>query len=179
MDDTLNLYESKRTIDVSRDAKLSFGSFDLRTHSSLSAGRAACQNTNTDQSLRHLHANSKTSIDNAQTPAIPVLDPESISLEMLITGTKFIFESQRQPSPDADAQVRLMRRSFISIIQNKLLRQGRTTTTTCQCDGLNAPPNIFRPYPGLHRTSKGPHSPTRQISSSYSAQLPIVHLADP
>ena len=68
------------------------------------------------------------------------LDPESIPLEMLTTGAKLVSESQR-PSPHADAQVRLKRPSFISIIQNKLLRRGGATRTS-QHDGLNTPPNM-------------------------------------
>ena len=69
------------------------------------------------------------------------LDPESIPLEMLTKGAKLISESQRLPLPHTGAQVGLKRRSFISIIQNKLLRRRRAIPTS-QCDEIDAPPDM-------------------------------------
>ena len=67
------------------------------------------------------------------------LDPESIPLEMLTTGAKLVSESRRPPSPHTDAPTRPKRPSFISIIENKLLRRSRASTTP-QRNGLNTLP---------------------------------------
>ena len=53
VDNMLNLYSSKRKMDVSLGAERSLESFDLRTPSRSSAGKIPYQNTNTNRSLRH------------------------------------------------------------------------------------------------------------------------------
>ena len=58
---------------------------------------------------------------------------------MLTTGAKLVSKSQRSPSPHAGAPVRPNRQSFISFIQNKLLRRP-TSTAASERDRLNTPP---------------------------------------
>ena len=106
------------------------------------------------------------------------LDPESIPLEMLTTGAKLVSESRRPPSPHTDAQVGLKRQSFISIIQNKLLRRGKATTIS-QRVGVDSSPVMPPTYMALLALVQNPIALRNALSHLQDRSLVAIQHNSP